>query len=626
MPIISSIERRTGPGRLAVGTIYALLIIGAISMVYPFLLMLRLATADAVDQHSLSPLPAFWWDEDVLVRKYLEDQYSEKGQQLSYAYGSTEWTSFAQAKGFWEKSFKPLESVPFSAIEQRTTDYREYLAKADLRFLYPQFTYIPGRGLSDRWISFWLAEKEGVSPDTYRYFERPRPDWKRRDWTPTYDKPWNDWQEWVAWLEPAERYAFSSSYPWQRFLGLKYDSIEALNTAHGANYPSFALGPVLPVEAPAVGSPLRADWVEFIETSYPLYWQQLTPAAVAENEAPWRDWLRSEKKIRNPADWKAFTGLDVESLDQIDLSPEMPQNEILARWWTQYVADEIGWEGRLILSSEENFHTLLKEKYGDIGALNTAWDTSFDNWAEIRFPLTSADYHTLQTHGWRIKSYLTFKNFEIVLRSLVFEGGAFVNTFIVISLSILTSLTVNPLAAYALSRFRLRNSNKILIFLLATMALPAEVAIVPSFLLVRDLGLTDNYLALVLPSAANAFSIFLLKGFFDSLPSELYEAALLDGAGEFTLFFRITIPLSMPIIAVTLLSTTVASYNLFMPAVMYIGDVTMWPISTKIYEINQTSPMGVGMAALVVASIFPLLVFTFCQRIIMRGIILPTMK
>jgi multiple sugar transport system permease protein len=144
--------------------------------------------------------------------------------------------------------------------------------------------------------------------------------------------------------------------------------------------------------------------------------------------------------------------------------------------------------------------------------------------------------------------------------------------------------------------------------------------------LVRDLHLTDTFWALVLPGAANAFSIFLLKGFFDSLPQELYEAALIDGAGEFTLFTRITIPLSMPIIAVTLLGTVTHAYNLFMPAVMYLGDVSMWPIATKIYEINQVSAVGVGMAALVVSSIFPLLVFIFCQRIIMRGIILPSMK
>jgi len=206
------------------------------------------------------------------------------------------------------------------------------------------------------------------------------------------------------------------------------------------------------------------------------------------------------------------------------------------------------------------------------------------------------------------------------------NGRAFYNTFLIVCLSVVTSLTVNPLAAYAMSRFRLPGANKILIFLLATMALPSEVALVPGFLLVRDLHLTDTLWALVLPVAANAFSIFLLKGFFDSLPRELYEAALLDGAGEFTLFTRITIPLSMPILAVILLSTVTNAYNLFMPAVMYLGDVHKWPIATKIYEINQTSPAGIGMAALVVSSIFPLLIFIFCQRIIMRGIILPSMK
>jgi multiple sugar transport system permease protein len=304
----------------------------------------------------------------------------------------------------------------------------------------------------------------------------------------------------------------------------------------------------------------------------------------------------------------------------------MPGDESAARWWCAFVSSNVPVAERVLVSSEATFMKFLQSRYGSLERLNAAWGTSHADWNAVRFPVPETDFLTLSQHSAGIKWELSTANFRVVLKSLLLEGRAFYNTFLIVLLSIVTSLTVNPLAAYALSRFRMRGTNKILIFLLATLALPAEVALVPGFLLVRDLHLTDTLWALVLPGAANAFSIFLLKGFFDSLPQELYEAALIDGAGEFTLFSRITIPLSMPIIAVTLLGTVTHAYNLFMPAVMYLGDVSKWPVATKIYEINQISSPGVGMAALVISSIFPLLVFVFCQRIIMRGIILPSMK
>ena len=103
-------------------------------------------------------------------------------------------------------------------------------------------------------------------------------------------------------------------------------------------------------------------------------------------------------------------------------------------------------------------------------------------------------------------------------------------------LSILLALIVNPLAAYALSRYNLPSQYKILLFLIATMAFPAVVTMIPNFLLLRDLGLLNTFAALLLPGMANGYSIFLLKGFFDSLPKELYEAADIDGATEWNKF------------------------------------------------------------------------------------------
>lgn len=637
MPIISNLERKTGKGRGGLGVIYAVLITGAVSMLYPFLLMLRMTTMDAVDKESLSPLPAFWWNADQMARKYLGGQYLDDSQ-FAWIYDSfgavkpdgrqqMRWRAFAEANAdknethFWQEYFAPLEQLPREQLARRVADYREFCTSADRRFVYPSFTHLPGRGFNDRWIAYWLAKKEGVPDKTYQYFEKPRVDWFRRDWTPQFDKAWRDWQAWLQWLEPAERMAFSSHVPWQAFLKDRYKSnLTDLNQAHQADYASFAK-PLFHTTPPAAGTKRRDDWERFVATRYPLFWQQLKPGVAAARQAEWLAWLAEKRYVRTPADFKKFTGAE-----DMTLPASMPANEVAARWWCDFVAKSVPWDQRELLHCEEAFAQFLQQKY-DLDRLNAAWGSRVTNWSELRLPIVEADFLTVSTYAGSIRRELTTGNFSKVLRELTVEGRAFWNTLLIIALSLVTSLTINPIAAYALSRFRLKNTQKILLFFLATMALPHEVAMIPSFLLVRDLNLINTYWALILPHAANAYSIFLLKGFFDSLPAELYEAATIDGASEWTLFTQITIPLSLPILAVTALGTTTAAYNIFIPAVMYITDQNMWPIATKIYQINQqSSGGGMGMAALVLASVFPLCVFIFFNRVIMRGIILPSFK
>lgn len=202
------------------------------------------------------------------------------------------------------------------------------------------------------------------------------------------------------------------------------------------------------------------------------------------------------------------------------------------------------------------------------------------------------------------------------------------NTIVLVVLSILVTLTVNPLAGYALSRFRLRASEKIVVFCLATMAFPAAVAAIPGFLLLRDLGLLNTFWALVLPGAANGMAIFLLKGFFDSLPKELYEAATIDGAPEWQVFWKISIPLVKPILAVNMLGAFISSYNGWEWALIVCQDPRMWTVSVWTYQFHQTLGAApfVVMAAFILNSLPVLLVFLACQKIILRGIILPQMK
>jgi multiple sugar transport system permease protein len=193
-------------------------------------------------------------------------------------------------------------------------------------------------------------------------------------------------------------------------------------------------------------------------------------------------------------------------------------------------------------------------------------------------------------------------------------------------LAIGVALLVNPLAAYALSRYNLPSQYKILLFLMATMAFPPMVTMIPNFLLLRDLGLLNTFAALILPGMANGYAIFLLKGFFDSLPRELYEAAEIDGANEWHKFWLITMNLSKPILAVIALGAFTAAYSNFMFAFILCQDRRMWTLMVWLYQLQQFASQGVVFASLLVAAVPTFLVFILCQNVIIRGIVVPTEK
>ena len=231
-------------------------------------------------------------------------------------------------------------------------------------------------------------------------------------------------------------------------------------------------------------------------------------------------------------------------------------------------------------------------------------------------------------HGWRDFAESALANYRLVGDYLFLRGRAFANTLVLVILSVLASLTVNPLAAYALSRFRLRATESIILFLLATMAFPAAVTAIPGFLLIRDLGLLNTFAALVLPTVASGMSIFILKGFFDALPRELYEAAAIDGAGEWTVFRRITLPMTTPILAVNALNAFIHAYSSWEWAFLVCQKESHWTLAVWMYQMSQTfahQPWCV-MAGFVLVSVPTAAVFLLCQKVILRGIVLPSMK
>jgi multiple sugar transport system permease protein len=218
------------------------------------------------------------------------------------------------------------------------------------------------------------------------------------------------------------------------------------------------------------------------------------------------------------------------------------------------------------------------------------------------------------------------RNYVTVSDYILLHGRGVLNTFIYCSLAILAALIVNPLAAYALSRYKPPSTYKVLLFLMLTMAFPPMVTQIPTFLLLRKFDLLNTFAALVLPGLANGYSIFLLKGFFDSLPQELYESAMIDGASEARIFLQITMNLSKPILAVIALTAFNISYANFMMALLVCQDQRMWTLMPWLYKLQSTSCQGVIYSSLIIAAIPTFVVFVLCQNIIMRGIVVPVEK
>lgn len=162
----------------------------------------------------------------------------------------------------------------------------------------------------------------------------------------------------------------------------------------------------------------------------------------------------------------------------------------------------------------------------------------------------------------------------------IFTGGV-VTRALLVSVGItvfgtLASLLVTVGMAYGLSRRDVTGSRFILMTALFTMLFNA--GIIPNFLLVKGLGLYDTYAALVMPTLVSAFNLVVLRSFFMNLPDELYDAAKVDGAGDFRILVRIVLPLSKAVLAVISLFYAVTYWNAFFNSLLYLNDTDKWPL------------------------------------------------
>jgi len=199
----------------------------------------------------------------------------------------------------------------------------------------------------------------------------------------------------------------------------------------------------------------------------------------------------------------------------------------------------------------------------------------------------------------------------------------FLNTLIVAAGSWFFQLLIATTAGYALSVLRPRYAPILNGAVLATLFIPSIVLLVPLYLTIvhPPIGqsLLNNYLAVWLPAAANAFNILLVKRFFDNLPREVFEAARTDGAGPFRLFWSVVLPMSRPILGVVSVFAIINSLKDYLWPMLVLPDPAVQTLGVRLPAIQSQTELGVFMAALAISTIIPVVLFLAFQRVFLRG-------
>ncbi|MCT9819827.1 carbohydrate ABC transporter permease [Microbacterium sp. W1N] len=200
----------------------------------------------------------------------------------------------------------------------------------------------------------------------------------------------------------------------------------------------------------------------------------------------------------------------------------------------------------------------------------------------------------------------------------------FLNT-VIIALGVwLVQIVVATTGGYALSVLRPRYGKVIVGLVLATLFVPSIVLLVPLYLTIVQpplLGQTliNTFWAVWLPAGASAFNVLLVMRFFDSLPREVFEAARMDGAGPYRLFWSIVVPMSRPIIGVVSVFAVIAAWKDFLWPMLVLKDPAMQPLSVRLPQLQQFIELDVFLAALAISTVIPILLFLVFQRLFLNG-------
>lgn len=223
----------------------------------------------------------------------------------------------------------------------------------------------------------------------------------------------------------------------------------------------------------------------------------------------------------------------------------------------------------------------------------------------------------------------TLENYKQAFTLLPF-GQYFLNTIIIVAAVMAGTLLTSSICAYGFSRIEWKGRNLVFSLILSSMMLPYAATLIPTFIGWSKVGAINTYLPLTIPAwfGGGAFNIFLLKQFFQGIPRELDESAVMDGAGHFTIYSRIILPLVKPALVVVALFTFMNTWNDFLAPLIYINDDNKFTLASglQLFTSQYTAQWHLLMAAATVILIPVVIVFLFGQKYFIEGITMTGLK
>ena len=628
MSLFLQSERKNLKVRLLLGAIYTSLTVGAITIIYPFLLMLSGSLKGKLDAFDFDIVPKFLLDDERLYKRYLEHKYNEKIQE------------YQVANNEFVRIFKSVEVPEYPKLEL-IEDWNEFQINSTIApesYHVGNMFFLPGAGnrittKNTRNFRNYIRDLCNNDPKYFReYFNTTMLDWYFLDLNPErlLDKNFqipksklsDEFYRFKIQIPFHDRVYLSLDGEYVRYLkSLEYynSDITLFNETNNTAFDSFY---DIVFERSIPKGKISRQWEEFARAELNTHFISLKKG----EEYLFTDYLI--QKFQTISALNERWGSIFTSFDEIRLIESPAHESYLSTEYINFVKDDsfCPVNSIEIKSPEFLWRDFLKTKYKDISSYNSQFNENYTSFSHIPMPVKKMDYAYVLKNKNGLRWDYAIHNYKMVIEYLTLFGDGLKNTIIYSIFAVLTALIVNPLAAYALSRYDLPNQYKILLFFVATMTFPPMVTMIPNYLLLKDIGFLNTFFALIIPGMANGYGIFLLKGFFDSLPRELYEAADIDGASEFHKFWHIAISLSKPILAVIALSAFNGAYSNFMFAVVLCPDEKMWTLMVWLVQMQYFSARGAVMASLVVSAIPTLIVFIFAQNIILRGIVLPVEK
>jgi multiple sugar transport system permease protein len=208
-------------------------------------------------------------------------------------------------------------------------------------------------------------------------------------------------------------------------------------------------------------------------------------------------------------------------------------------------------------------------------------------------------------------------------------GRYFYNSVVVALATVASTLFFSALAGYGFAKFNFPGKNLAFLFVLSTMMIPFQILLIPLYVVVYNLGWTNNYAGLIVPGALSAFGVFLMRQFCLTLPEELLDAARIDGCGETGIFWRIVLPLLKPALASLAIITFLGSWNNFLWPLIVVNKSNLFtlPVGMTVFSQPMRAPYWTFiMAVSTVATVPVVIVFIALQKYFIQGVVISGMK